>query len=190
MTARAVQQRPVLAYTVTMSEVTPVEIGWNRGWTALAALGSLVAIAGAAWFTKAVGFEGFGDIDLFERVVRTAMFAAFTLLFSGTAVTYALASFDASPVVVVNRDGVHDRRLTRAPIHWSQITSVEPREHGGQLMLLINVVDPQRLPLPANPLWLVNRLSGRMAGAELSVKATGLAAGLPDLIAAVRAQAR
>ena len=164
----------------------PVTFGWNRGWTVKAALGSLPMAALSLWMAYTIAFEEFGDLSASGRMILPVMFAAFGLLFIGTAVTYALASRDAAPVVVIDETGVLDRRLSSAPAPWSQIASVTPIQTGGQLMLALNLDHPKTLALPPNPLWRVNRISARLLGRpELSVKLTGLDGDLQQLLTAV-----
>ncbi len=164
----------------------PAVFSWNRRWTLKAAVFSLPMAALCLWFTYVLAFEGFGDFGGSHRAILAAMFGAFGLLFLASAVTYALASRDPSPVVVIDAAGVLDRRLSRAATPWDRIESVTPIQNGGQLMLALNLDRPKTMPLPRNPLWRINRLSARLIGQpELAVKLTGLAADLPGLLAAV-----
>lgn len=174
--------RPGLA-----AAATPFNAGWNRRWTPLAALGGVGFCLLSAWFVHALAFESFGSVSSFSRVLLTAMFAAFALLFAAVAVTYLLATFDASPVVIVDHGGVHDRRLSRRPIAWSDINGLMPLMKGGQLMLVMGVVG--RSELPANPLWVANRLSARLSGTEFAVRMTGLDTSLQTVIEAIQARA-
>ena len=163
-----------------------VEFGWDRRWTARAAVTSLLMAGAITWFAHAIAFKGFGALSGEGRVLLALTFAAFGLLFFAASTTYVLASRDRAPVVVVDPAGVLDRRLSRAPIPWAWIGSVTPLQHGSQLMLTLNVKAPKAQPLPRNPLWIVNRLAARISGApELAVKLTGLGADLPLLLAEV-----
>lgn len=167
------------------------QFGWDRVWTARAALGSLVGGAAISWFAYAIAFGGFGDLSAEGRVILALVFAAFGLLFFAASVTYALASRDLEPVVVVDVSGVLDRRLSVAPIPWEAIGSVTPLQRGGQLLLTLNVKAPKAQPLPRNPLWFVNRMAARITGnPELAIKLTGLSADLPILLAEVTRRRR
>ena len=165
----------------------PFRAGWNRRWTPIASLGGVGFCLLSAWFVHALAFESFGSVSSFSRVVLTAMFAAFALLFAAVAVTYLLATFDASPVVIVDERGVHDRRLSRQTIAWSDIGSLMPLMKGGQLMLVMGVSGRRGLPL--NPLWAVNRLSARLSGTEFAVRMTGLDTSIQTVIEAIQARA-
>jgi len=161
--------------------------GWNRRWTPMAALGGVGFCLLSAWLVNALAFESFGSVSPFSRVLLTVMFAAFALLFAAVAATYVLATFDAAPVVIVDGRGVFDRRLSREPIAWSDITSMMPLMKGGQLMLVLGVAGRRRLP--ANPLWVVNRLSARLSGTEFAVRMTGLDTSIQAVIEAIQARA-
>lgn len=168
----------------------PLTVGWNRRWVTRAAIGSLPMAALTGWLASAVAFEGFGDLSPFGRLVLTAMFGAFGLLFCGTAATYALARVRPQVVVALGPDGLHDRRLTREPIPWPAILSLTPLQKGGQLMLLLNVADPKAWPGPRHPLWAVNRMAARLAGGGgLAVNVTGLETDLSTLIDAIQRRA-
>jgi len=165
--------------------------GWNRRWTVRAAVGALIGSAGVGWFAYIIAFRGFGDLSHEGRAILALAFAAFGLLFFAAGVTYVLASRDLAPVVVIDEAGVLDRRLSAAPIAWSRLASVTPLQHGGQLMLALNVQAPTAQPLPRNPLWIVNRLAARMTGSpELAIKLTGLSADLASLLAEVTRRRR
>ena len=166
-------------------------IGWNRIWTRRATLGSLVASAAISWFAYAIAFDGFGDLSGEGRIILSLTFAAFGALFLAASVTYGLASYDLGSVVTIDASGVLDRRLSSAPIPWERIGSVTPLQHGGQLMLTLNVKDPRAQRLPRNPLWIVNRLAARIGGQpELAIKLTGLDTDLPLLLAEVTRRRR
>lgn len=168
----------------------PVTIGWNRRWTAMAAVASMAMVGLSGWFAQAILFKGFGDLTASGHLMLGIFFGVFALLFVGVAITYALASFDSAPVIIINESGVHDRRLSSAVVAWADIDTLTPMQHGGQLMLALGVKQPRRQPLPRNPLWLVNRLSARMLGRqELAVKLVGISATPRAVYASIQAWA-
>lgn len=167
-----------------------LRIGWNRRWVTRAAVGSLPMAALSGWFAYALAFEGFGDLSPHGRMLLAAMFAAFALLFCGTAATYAMARLKPADVLVLGPEGLHDRRLTRDPIPWAAILSLTPLQRGPQLMLLLNVADAKLWPGPRHPLWAVNRAAARLTGwSGLAVKVTGLEIDLSTLIDAIQRRA-
>jgi hypothetical protein len=151
-------------------------VGWNHRWTRLAAVASVAMTGLALSLAWALVFQNFGDLSDFGRVVLSAMFCAFALLFAGVAVTYAWASLHTLlPVLVVDHVAVSDSRLSRKPVPWSRIAQVLAHADGVQL-LLAEAGEFTRVPLPANPVWAFNRLSAHLLGAPaMTVKAIGLA---------------
>lgn len=180
---------PDFAVVHGFTPAAPLAVGWNRRWTARAAVGAVAMSCVSLWFSWAIAFDGLGALSPGGRWILAAMFAAFALLFVGAAITYARASFDRSPVVVIGPEGIHDRRLSREPSPWSLISSGMPVQHGGQLMLVLNLNVSRWPVLPDNLLWRVNQLSARLTGAPaLAVKMTGLDASLADILTAVQTQ--
>lgn len=161
-------------------------IGWNRRWTAVAAVGAAAASVTCARLAWLIAMRGYGDLSPFGHVTFAALFAVFAVLFVAVTVTYALASGDHAPVLVIDRVGVHDRRLSRAPVAWSAIADAVPVQIGLQAMVVLDVDTPHRWPLPANPLWAINRLCARLLGCpQFMIKTNALATCPSEVMAAI-----
>jgi hypothetical protein len=117
--------------------------------------------------------------------IGVAFFGACTLLLA-----YRLGGELAwrEPFVVIDDDGVFDRRWSIGAIPWRDIAGLRVWEHRGKRVLCVDVVDPAR--------WLARlswwrRLSAhtnvRMGAGILNITFVGLRPGLDDALAFVRA---
>ncbi len=168
----------------------PLEIGWNRNWCAVVAAACLPFAGLSAWAAWSLMFGRLGrDADELDAAIQAALFAAFVVLFLAASLTYALACFDRTPVVVVSAAGIRDRRLSRRTIAWSDLAAAAPFRHNGQDMLVLSLRPGVRPPQPANPLWIANRFGARRVGREFSVKTTGLTHRLAPIVEALEAHA-
>ncbi|MDB5439596.1 MAG: hypothetical protein JWM33_2023 [Caulobacteraceae bacterium] len=171
------------------AERETLEVGWRRAWLVRAVPGAVAIAALSGWMAQQLILGTLGsDLSPSGRFILGAMFLAFTLLLGGAALTYGLSLFDKAAVVRLGPAGLEDRRLSAAPIPWSELIAVTPMLHGGQSMLALSLAKPKAYPLPRNPLWAVNRLSARLLGRpELSLRMTGLDAELPTLVSWIKA---
>jgi uncharacterized protein YjbI with pentapeptide repeats len=164
--------------------------GWKRRWLTIAAPGAALAGAFAGWMGWLIWTDQMGDFELSHKVILTLMMGAFALLLLTAGFTYLLALFDPRPVVILDAAGVHDRRLTDAPVSWSDLRSLGPMQMNGQDMLALEVERPQRYGLSRYPLFAVNRLSARLLRRpELVIRLTGLDADMQGVIDAIQAAA-
>lgn len=149
--------------------------------------GAALVAAMCGWMAASLATGWLGeDVSPSGRVMLASAFAVFALALGGAAITYFLALFARAPVVCVDSHGIHDSRLTREPIAWTDITGGFPVLNGGQLMLTLQLVAPARYRLSRNPLWAVNRLSSRLLGRpEIAIRMTGLDGDLEALFKAI-----
>lgn len=160
-------------------------IAWRRGWLIKAFVGAVAGAVVTAGFSYAIAMQGFGDFALDRRVIVVAMFAAFALLLSGVAVTYAIELLRPAPVLKLSDQGLFDRRVSRRPVPWPSIRGVAPIQHGVSLILALDVTEPRRIAPPVNPVWRINRRAARLLGnPELTLRLNGLDI---DLFALLRA---
>ncbi len=158
-------------------------VGWDRGWTALAAI---VCVAMAAMLAAVAVWIGHPPAA-YEPVragVLTLSFGELAILFVATATTYAFASFDKADVLVIDWRGVADRRLSRARVDWSEISDIAIVD--GAIVLNVKGGAGRSIPPPANPLWVVVRFCARFAGpGEFKLKPPGLATDHGAILAAL-----
>jgi hypothetical protein len=188
--AEALQRElgPEFEISHDFAEPPRLVVGWNQRWARFAAIFGLAMMVLAGWFAYAIAFRGFGSFPGIRSELLVAMFAAFTLLFIAVTITYALASRDDAPVVIIDREGIFDRRLSRRTIAWREITALQPVWQGSGSVLIVSVAAPRSIPSPRNPLWAVNRLAGRLLGRPgLTIKMIGLYAHFADLAFAAEA---
>lgn len=164
--------------------------GWKRRWLTMASPGAVLGGAFAASMGWLIWTDQMGDFELSHKLILCVMMGAFALLLLTAGFTYLLALFDPQPVVILDSAGVHDRRLTDAPVNWSDLRSIGPMRVNGQDMLALDVERPQRYGLSRFPLFAVHRLSSRLLRRpELVIRMTGLDADLQGLINAIQAVA-
>jgi uncharacterized protein YjbI with pentapeptide repeats len=169
---------------------TTVDFHWRRSWLMMAAPSGAATAFLTGWVAWHIADGWFDSSSVFSRVTMSSAFGFFALFMGVAAVSFVLAIWKPSPVVTMDKTGLFDRRLTRAPIPWADIRSVGPVQYNGELMLTVNVDKTSLYRLSTNPMWAVNRLCARfLRRPELGIKMKGLSCDLQAVLDAVQAVA-
>lgn len=121
-----------------------------------------------AWDAQAVGWFGLAFFGL-----------------AGVAVARQVAR--VGPVVVIDADGLDDRRTGLGPVPWAEVTAVRTVSHKGTSFLCLTLADPDRYA-GRLPRWkrVAQAANRRLGYGDLSVGFVGLTPGVDDAGDAVR----
>lgn len=161
---------------------------WRRGWLvrSIALTGLVAAACGyGAWGSLSDIWRGHHDAG---DIGFVALCAASSLLMASACVTFVHGLLTRPEVLVIDRQGVRDLRLSHEQIPWPGIRSVILTADNSQLLAALDLGEPKSIPLARNPLWALNRLSSRVLGRlEFTLRLQGLDG---DLAAVTKALGR
>lgn len=119
------------------------------------------------------------DVDLFHRAMGWIGVAFFGLGF----IAFPVMFFRTSPVVVINEDGIEDRRGKLGVIRWEDIRSLSIGSVSSTKFLCVEVADPEkywsRLPRWHRSLAPVNE--ALLGSRALTIGFAGLSPGLDEV---------
>lgn len=166
----------------------------SRGKLVLMIAGSLLLLAGGAWFVVADGDGSFFETTrrfVPDWVVR-AVGAAGVLFFGYTTVFGVRKSFDRKPGLVLTPAGMVDNASAVAAgfIPWSEVTGLGVFEMGQQRMLVVHVADTEKYIAKGNALKRsMNRANAGMCGSPVVISANALRISFDELQREVAAYA-
>lgn len=149
----------------------------RRSKQVLAAVGALVFVVLGGWLLT------------LGEVRSTVAGIAGIVVFGVFGVLIARRLADPSPVLVLDRDGLHDNAsaLSAGLIGWSEIAQVQTFHYRGQRMLGISVHDPGALLARQGPVArTLMRTNMRLVGWTVSIAQNPLPLTLDEVVAEMR----
>lgn len=179
-------QEENLGYLMFMESVAA---RFTQTYTAVVLIVSAALAAGVAFVLGPWTFRG---MDTATMIINMAKLACLGLLLTALFVTQVIDLIRPQAILRLTPSGIHDRRLTRGPVLWTQVARILMYRKGWQWMVTL---EPRHLGvLPANmalgpmPLYAFNRLCARWRKRpELNVGLGGLAMSSDDIMTYIRA---
>ena len=147
---------------------------YAMGKSSLLLLGGVFFVAICIWaIDRADGFR--------------AILAGLGAVFFGICVALILSTlFDRRDILVVDRNGFRDLRLSSKPIAWRNVTALGEWSHRGQRFILVTL----RVPLDKSSQTTFQSLTVQVnrwfTGHDLYIAVSGLTAGYDDIADAIR----
>ena len=139
-----------------------------------------------------IGYVAFHSVEHtpYDQYARLGIIAVgiFGTLFFGWTTQIAIARFLSAgkTMVTLNRQGIHDKRVSERPIPWESIEDVGVWEMSGQKIIVLSVPPEVEASIGVSAVTRWTRSANKSLGADgLSITAAGLDMGHDALLSAI-----